>query len=322
MIRFATIGSNFVTDRFLTAAKQAPYFTLLGIYSRTPTRATEYATKWGAPRTYTSLDALCADADIDAVYVASPNTVHEEQVIPLLRAGKHVLCEKPAALDSASLLRMHEEAKKNGLIFMEAMMPAHSPAWKTVLSLLPEIGTLRHAELKYCQYSSRYDKFKAGIIENAFNPEMGGGALMDIGVYCLHAAQMLFGEPEGVTGAGIFLPASIDGAGSLVLSWKDKLAEIVYSKITDSASGRIDGEKGSILLDSVSLPRRITLHLRGQEPIDVPFEMEFNEMRYELDDFVHQIECGENPVFFENTLAVTRTLDRARALIGIDFKPH
>jgi len=97
MTRFATIGSNFVTDSFLEAAQGVEGFQLEGVYSRTRARAEEFAAKWDAPRTYTSLDALCADPVIEAVYVASPNACHEAQAIALLKAGKHVLCEKHRA---------------------------------------------------------------------------------------------------------------------------------------------------------------------------------------------------------------------------------
>ena len=98
MIRFATIGSNFIVDQMLDAAGHCPGFAYEAVYSRTQQRAGEFAAKYGVSKTYTSLDALAGDNHVDAVYIASPNLCHKEQAIALMRAGKHVLCEKPMAI--------------------------------------------------------------------------------------------------------------------------------------------------------------------------------------------------------------------------------
>lgn len=321
MTRFATIGSNFVTDSFLEAAQGVEGFQLEGVYSRTRARAEEFAAKWGAPRTYTSLDALCADPAIEAVYVASPNACHEAQTIALLKAGKHVLCEKPIAPDSAALARMARAARETGRVLMEAMMPAHTPAYRAIRAAMAQIAPVRRATLRFCKYSSRYDKFKAGIVENAFDPSLANGALMDIGVYCLHAAQLLLGEPQTVAGKSVFLPGGIDGAGSLVLGYDGALAEIVYSKITDSVSpSEIEGEGGSILIDAVSRPRRAELVLRGGARREIPLGVEADEMRYEIEDFLALLRGADGARYLADSEAVTRTLDRARAGMGVEFR--
>lgn len=321
MTRFATIGSNFVTDSFLEAAQGVEGFQLEGVYSRTRARAEEFAAKWDAPRTYTSLDALCADPVIEAVYVASPNACHEAQAIALLKAGKHVLCEKPIAPDSAALARMARAAREAGRVLMEAMMPAHTPAYRAIRAAMAQIAPVRRATLRFCKYSSRYDKFKAGIVENAFDPSLANGALMDIGVYCLHAAQLLLGEPQTVAGKSVFLPGGIDGAGSLVLGYNGALAEIVYSKITDSVSpSEIEGEGGSILIDAVSRPRRAELVLRGGARREIPLGVEADEMRYEIEDFLALLRGADGARYLADSEAVTRTLDRARAGMGVEFR--
>ena len=97
MINFAVIGTNFITDRFLEAASSVPEFCLKAVYSRTMERAQDYARRHGAERTFDSLDDLAACPDVDAVYVASPNCCHAAQSIQMMRAGKHVLVEKPVA---------------------------------------------------------------------------------------------------------------------------------------------------------------------------------------------------------------------------------
>ena len=201
------------------------------------------------------------------------------------------------------------------------MMPAHTPAYRAIRAAMAQIAPVRRATLRFCKYSSRYDKFKAGIVENAFDPSLANGALMDIGVYCLHAAQLLLGEPQTVAGKSVFLPGGIDGAGSLVLGYDGALAEIVYSKITDSVSpSEIEGEGGSILIDAVSRPRRAELVLRGGARREIPLGVEADEMRYEIEDFLALLRGADGARYLADSEAVTRTLDRARAGMGVEFR--
>ena len=164
MIRFATIGSNFIVDQMLDAAGHCPGFAYEAVYSRTQQRAGEFAAKYGVSKTYTSLDALAGDNHVDAVYIASPNLCHKEQAIALMRAGKHVLCEKPMAICESDFEEMMTAAQQNGVVLMEAMRPAHSPGLALVRQLMGRIGTVRRATLQFCQYSSSYDKFRRGIV--------------------------------------------------------------------------------------------------------------------------------------------------------------
>ena len=175
---FAVIGRNFVVDSFLEAAAERDDVRLLAVYSRREDTGRAFAEKHGAERVYTDLSALAADGDLDFVYVASPNLCHEAQTVALLRGGKHVLVEKPASPTRAGFDRMCKAADESGRVLMEAMMPAHMPAMQVVRDWLPRIAPVRTADFSYCQYSSRYDKFKAGVVENAFDPTLGNGALM------------------------------------------------------------------------------------------------------------------------------------------------
>ena len=113
----------------------------------------------------------------------------------MINYGKHVLCEKPVCSNREELDILTQAAKEQGVVFMEAMKNVHSPGFYAMMDNLHKIGTIRRATIQYCQYSSRYDKFKNGIIENAFNPKLSNGALMDIGSYCIHFLASLFGKP-------------------------------------------------------------------------------------------------------------------------------
>ena len=323
MLHFAVIGRNFVVEDFLRAAAVCGDVSLLGVYSRSADTAAAFAAAHGAARTYTAIDALAADPDVDFVYIASPNICHEAQAVRLLHAGKHVLVEKPAAPDSAAFARMREAANASGRVLMEAMMPAHMPALAQTRRLLARIAPVRFASIPYCQYSSRYDKFKNGIVENAFDPTLGNGALTDIGVYCVHWMASLFGLPEEIAAQCVFLPQSIDGCGAFTAQYGGMLCSVRYSKITDGdLTCEIQGESGRITIDRASRPRAVTLTLRNGTTETFRTDPAVPEMLFELRDFVRCIrgECDPSP-FLDDTARTLAVLDTVRAQTGVDFSP-
>lgn len=124
-VRFGIIGSNFIVDWFREAAALCPDCELTAVYSRTKERAEMLAREWGVPHAHHTLESLAADETVDAVYIASPNVCHAEQAIRMMEAGKHVLCEKPMAIDAGQLAQMEAAAKANGVVLLEAMRSAH-----------------------------------------------------------------------------------------------------------------------------------------------------------------------------------------------------
>ena len=323
MLNFARIGRNFVVDSFLEACSLHKGVRLLGVYSRNEDTALEYAKKKGAERTYTTISALCEDNDIDFVYIASPNICHEEQTIALLKAGKHVLVEKPASPSCEGYNKMADIAKQCNRVLMEAMMPVHLPSFKKLKELLPSVGKVRRAEFSFCQYSSRYDKFKNGIVENAFDPTLCNGALMDIGIYCVEMLAALFGKPDSVDGNCLFLNGSIDATGTVIAQYPEMLAVLNYSKITDGLLPcQIQGENGCILFDKASRPSKITLKLRKEEEKIFDFSDSMPDMYYELDDFVGMINSSDKSavsIFEEYTRTALGITDIARNKMNIDF---
>lgn len=317
MYKFAVIGRNFIADWFLEAASEIPEISLLGIYSRKEETAREYAEKKGAERIYTEIDELCNDSDIDFVYIASPNICHEEQAIKLLNSGKHVLCEKPAALSSKSFGKILSAAKKS--VFMEGMVPLHMPGYKKICELLPKIGAVRHIDFNFCQYSSRYDRYKNGIITNTFDPTLGNGALTDLGIYCIEMLVSLFGMPDDIIGKAVF--SGIDVIDSLICEYPDKTAKINISKISDGAvPSQIQGENGCILIDKISRPKIITFCPRGEEKTVYDTTEKKHDMSYEIKAFISAVNSGTADNFNETTNLAMHFLDSAVKKLGITFK--
>lgn len=320
-MNFAVIGSNFISDWFLEAGKLCDGFVPHTIYSRTEERAREYGEKHGFLKYTSSLKTLVADPEIDAVYVASPTACHAEQAIQMLKAGKHVLCEKPVASNLKELLQMEQAAKENGVVLLEAMRPEYSPVTQILRENLSKLGQIRRVSLRYCQYSSRYDKFKEGIIENAFKPEFSNGAIMDIGVYAIHMMVSLFGCPERVLSDVVKLRNGVDGAGSLLLGYDGFQGEIAYSKITNNTVwSEIQGENGNMLIDKISNPGRVEICYRSGEKEVLSEEAPRQDMQYEIQYFMSCVESGRFPEEdLRKTEMTMKLIDEVREQAGIVF---
>ena len=158
----------------MAGAKEDNRFELSAICSRTQDRAEEFAAKYGVEHTFTSIVEMASSDVIDAVYIATPNCTHAEIAIACMNHGKHVLCEKPMASNAREVKQMIEAARKNHVTLMEAMIATMNPNFMKVRELLPQLGTLRRYFASYCQYSSRYDKFKEGIVLNAIKRSYDG----------------------------------------------------------------------------------------------------------------------------------------------------
>jgi len=293
MIRFGIIGTNFITDSLLEAAKGCPDFVLKAVYSRSMQRAKEYAQKYGAELVFDDLEAFACCEEIDAVYVASPNSCHALQSILMMEHGKHVLCEKPVASNQKEFQAMKAAAEKNHVVLLEAMRSLHTPAFYEILKTLPKLGTVRRVSFDFSKYSSRYDKFKKGIIENAFNPELSNSALMDIGVYCVAPLVAIWGMPKKIMSSSIILHNGMEGAGTIIAEYDGMQAELLYSKITDSkVANQIQGEDASMVIDSISTPQEVTLYYRDKRTEKLEIPQVSNNMGYELEQFMKLVRTG------------------------------
>ena len=260
MLRFATIGSGWITDSYIRGALDSGLWELAGVYSRTRERAQEYAKKHGARLTFTSVEDLAACPEIDAVYVASPNALHYQHCKTLLEQGKHVICEKPLCSHKAQVEELQAIANERNAVFLEAIMFLHLPQRKILEEALSQIGTVSLAKIDFCQRSSKLDAYLKGELPNIFNPALETGALMDLGVYCLYPALALFGKPESFQIHPLMLGSGADGAGVVTLRYPDKLVTLTYSKLGQAgADTDFQGPQGTVRVSSISRLDTISL---------------------------------------------------------------
>ena len=320
-IGLGLIGTGKIAHQLVDAVRQVDGIEAVALYSRTQASGSAFAEAEGISRVYTSLADLLSDGEVDAVYIASPNALHFEQAVAALSAGKHVLCEKPMTASADESERLFAEARARSLVLLEAMRPLHDPMLALVREALPLLGKVRRVDLEYCQYSSRYDRFKAGELPNAFNPRLANAALMDIGVYPMACLVALFGMPRRVRAESLFLDGGFEGAGEVLCEYDGFLASVSYSKITDSVTpSTITGENGALLIEKLSACESVLLKPRGEAARPLSYTPASNNMIHELADF-RDVIFGKLPVedFEKHTLNTMRLMDEVRKQNGIFF---
>lgn len=320
-MKIGIVGTNFISSWLAEAAALVPEVQLAAVYSRRQETGEAFAGKHGISKVYTDYEAFL-NSDIDAVYVATPTYAHCPQTLEALRHKKHVLCEKIMAVNEREVQSMFDCAKENGVVLLEAMRPDFDPALKALEEALPKIGTLRRTSVEYCQYSSRYDKFRQGEVLNAFNPELSNAAIMDIGVYCIHTIVRLFGAPKEIKSFSTKLKNGFEGAGIVLMQYENMMAEAVYSKITKSVSQTVfQGEDGSILVDKIAGPKQIEILYRDGRTEEISVEAPENNMVYEVQEFVRLAKenCVDHP-YRKYSVETAKVVDEARRQNGIVFQ--
>lgn len=322
-MKFGFIGTNWISDSFIESGRQISAFEPYAVYSRTEDRAEYFKDKHKLTEIYTDFNAFCASTNFDAVYIATPNAFHFEQAKLAIQNKKHVLIEKPATINAEQFKMLSKLAHEYQVTVMEAMKSTVLPSFRQLATEEMNIGELRYADFHYHQYSSRYDKYKNGIIENAFKPELGNGALMDLGVYTIAPAIHLFGLPKSVKANGFLLEKGADGQGNAILDYETFQVTISYSKICDRRTpSEIIGEDGYVLINKISEPIEINKFKRdGSDNGTYQIEDEYL-MKDEIMEFINcinhnKVESSINT--HQRTIETLTVLDEIRNQIGVKF---
>ncbi len=321
MIRFAVIGTNWITKQFVDAAHETGKYKLTAIYSRSLEQAQTFANDYPVEHLFTSLEAMAQSDAIDAVYIASPNSFHFPQTQLFLRHKKHVICEKPLASNLREVEAAIETARENQVVLFEAFKTASLPNFLLLQQSLSKVGKVRKALINYCQYSSRYQRYLDGENPNTFNPAFSNGSIMDIGFYCLASAVALWGEPHGVQASASLLESGVDAHGLVVLDYGDFSVTLQHSKVSDSVlPSEIQGEDGSLVIEKISECQKVTFVPRGGKAQDLTQPQHINTMLYEAEVFARLVETNE---VNHPGLAVSRTTAKLQTEIrrqtGVTF---
>ena len=341
-VRFATIGTSGICEQFCLALADAPGAELVASYSRDLARAREFGGRFGARLFFDDLTELASCGEVDAVYVASPNGAHAAQALAMIAGGKHVLVEKAFAANEREARGVFEAARAAGVVALEAVRSLHVPSFAQIEKIVAEdLGPVRKATMRFSKVTSRMGRLLAGERLNIFDPQLAGGALMDIGVYCVEPAVALFGAPDEVRARAVTVPAPgcgapVDLAGEALLGYGDKVVSLSFGKTSDDlAPCEVQGERATLLWDHVSCPARLRvcahegtggLAFRPETgaPVELPVEEPADDMACEVRDFVDAVRGVPAAVALRErlegvTLASLRVMDEIRRQIGVRF---
>jgi len=247
-MKVGIIGAGMIVNDFLRFAHEVEGMTLSALCA-TPDekdKIEELCATNKIARAYTDVDEMLLDADVEVVYIGVPNHLHHAFCKKAILVGKHVICEKPFTSNDTELRELMELAKDKNVIIIEAMSTQYLPNTLKIKEQLADLGNIKIVSANYSQYSSRYDAFKAGNIMPAFNPEMSGGALMDLNIYNINLVVALFGKPKAVNYYAN-IEKGIDTSGILTLDYGSfKCVCIAAKDCKAPISTNIQGDKGCI----------------------------------------------------------------------------
>lgn len=297
-------------------------FPVVAVGSRSAESAEAFGREFGVARRHGSYEALCADPEVDVVYVATPHPFHCANARTALEAGKGVLVEKPFTINAAEARSLVDLARSRGLFLMEAMWTRFLPAMTTLRSIIADgtIGELGSLQADHCQYLPRERAPRLHL------PELGGGALLDLGVYPVSFAHDLFGPPARIQAAGKLTDLGVDERVSLVLEWKAGQQASILTDMLAAGPNRaaVIGSKGRIELDSVwynqtsfTVTDRDKKVLRRYEE-----KIQGRGMQYQAAEVERCRAAGlaESPTMSHaGSVEVMATLDAARAAVGVRY---
>lgn len=320
--RWGIIGPGKIAHQFAQDLEQVPNAQVFAIAGRNQERAQRFADVYNAPHTFSEVADMLALPELDVVYIATPHTSHCTYTLQCLEAGKAVLCEKPWAMNQAEAAQMRDLAQTKKVFLMEAIWTRFLPTTKKILELIEAdvIGTVQSVKADFGFRAKTMD-----LESRLFNPALGGGALLDIGLYPVFLSQLLLGTPTKVQAAARLAPTGVDTETSIILSYPgDQIANLhcTFSANTKTEAF-IHGSKGSIHWHGRwHEPSHFSVLMPDQGPDNYFFDHTTHGYSYEATRVQEclsagLIECPELPLDF--SYRMTQLLDAIRIETGVVY---
>ncbi len=320
-VRWGVVGPGRIAEKVVADVAHVEGARFVAAASRSLPRAEDFARRHGLERAYGSYGELLADPDVDVLYVATPHAQHAAVALAALRAGKALLLEKSFTATAAGAAEVVDLARSSGTFVMEAMWTRFQPAVVRLRELVAAgaVGEVRAVQADL-GVRREYDP-----ADRLFALELGGGALLDLGVYVVSFAQMLLGDPDTVTATGSRLPTGVDGEAALLLGYADGRSATLQASLRSPMPGqaRVLGTEGWVdVLPRFHHPTTIVLHRDGAEPETTTRPQTGGGYAHELAEVTRCLREGrtESAVMpLADSLAVQRVLQQAADQLGV---PH
>lgn len=319
--RWGIVGLGNIAHKFAEGLKAVPGAQLVAVASRTQAKADQFGDQYGARRRYATYHALADDAEVDAVYVATPHPMHKEDALMCIDAGKAVLCEKPFTINAREAEVVIDRARRQKVFLMEAMWTRFFPIMVRLRELLAQqaIGELNMVQADF--------GFRAGVEPEGrlFSKALGGGGLLDVGIYPLSLASMVLGTPADVTGLAAIGTTGVDERAGFVCRYPNGGIAILSTAVRTNTPQEawFWGTAGRIKIHSEFWkPSRMSVFRDGKPAEEIELPYEGNGYNYEAIEVMNAVREGrlESPVMpLDESLALMQTMDKLRAQWGLKY---
>ncbi len=326
MIKLGIIGTNWITKMFVEAALATNEYVLTTVYSRSLDSGEKFLAdlRIEDASVVTTLSDLYAD--IDVVYIASPNALHFEQSKAAIEADVHVIVEKPTTSNPVEFAEIEQLLAQHADVrYFEAARHIHQPNFKIIAQTIGELSEIQGATLVYQKYSSRFDAYLAGKEPNVLTREFSAGALYDLGIYPIYAAIALFGAPKAVQYLPILLANGADARGTANLFYDKYNVTVIFGKNANSyLPSEFYGLKETISTSNIAELEHVTYYDGEGQTENIGETPDNNPMIREAQDFANVINdpVGNHVIYnqwFQLAKQVNQTLFDLRSSAGIEF---
>ncbi|CAM3077602.1 Gfo/Idh/MocA family oxidoreductase [Paenibacillus taichungensis] len=326
-MKLGIVGAGMIVRDLLSFIHEIPAITLEAICSR-PGHQDKLLTlqeEYGIAQIYSEYSDMIANDEVDTIYIGLPNHLHYAYAKEALLGGKHVICEKPFTSNLQEFLELKEIARQKQLVLVEAITNQYLKNYLSMKENLHKLGDIKIVECNYSQYSSRYEAFQAGEVLPAFNPEMSGGALMDINLYNIHLVVGLFGSPKKVE-YWANMERGIDTSGMLLLDYGEFKCVCIGSKDSTAPNAtNIQGNRGYIhMTSSTNKCESFDLELHKETPIRVDVKDHPHRMYDEFVEFERMIreqDLEKVTAMLEHSEKVMEVIEQAKQSANLVFGP-
>lgn len=312
-IKFGILATGNIANSMAKAVQNLEEIACCAAASRTYEKAKAFADKWGFQKAYGSYEELVNDPEIDLIYVASPHSHHYEHAKLCLEHGKHVLLEKAFTVNVSQAEELIALSERKGLLLAEAFWPRYMPTRKMLDDLIAQ-GTIGKVQAVMADFGAPLSH-----VERMWNPELAGGALLDLGVYPINFALQIFqGQVKNIQSDAVMSPQGVDHMNGITLTFDDNKIAVLHSNMLACMGNRgvVYGDKGFIELYEINNPKEIRVFNQNKElTASYPAPEQINGYEYEALACVRainagQIECEEMP--HSETLRLMKILDTVR----------
>ncbi|HEY0001404.1 MAG TPA: Gfo/Idh/MocA family oxidoreductase [Actinoplanes sp.] len=320
-VRWGILGPGGIAESFAADLAHVEGAELAAVGSRSGARATEFAERFGFARAHGSYAELAADPDVDVVYIATPHAFHLDGALQCIQGGKAVLVEKPITLDLSSAAALVQAAREHEVFLMEAMWMRLNPAIRKVAELVEE-GAIGWVSAIHADFGLQ-GPFP--VESRLRDPKLGGGALLDLGVYPIHLVHLLMGAPASVQAWAHLTPEGVDENTGVLLGYQPGAVAALTCSINGNSrnAASITGTDGRIdLPEGFFVPRSFVLNRVGREPETFEFPFEGSGYQFEAAEVQRCVLAGEleSPLVpHTTTLEVMALLDTIRDEIGVAY---